>query len=196
MCSINHDRVLTFIHACLRHSAWYLIYTDTMNTNILPQDELERFHSIITESLQRLTSQQEYVHDLASHQQQFTPFRSLSQNQENIVTLLEALPSVSEKELEKFGHTGTPSLSSVASHRRKTPLKSLLDSTCSICMQPFLAILAEEETASVMESPAFYSGELGVTRLSQPWQCGHIFCRRELRIVLYLGVLVETRLDS
>lgn len=48
-------------------------------------------------------------------------------------------------------------------------------------MQPFLAILAEEETASVMESPAFYSGELGVTRLGQPWQCGHLFCRRELR---------------
>jgi hypothetical protein len=52
-------------------------------------------------------------------------------------------------------------------------------------MQPFLAILAEEETASAMESPAFYSGELGVTRLSEPWQCGHIFCRREFRILLF-----------
>lgn len=48
-------------------------------------------------------------------------------------------------------------------------------------MQPFLAILAEEESASVMMSPAFFSEELGVTRLNQPWQCGHLFCKRELR---------------
>ncbi|XP_006460067.1 hypothetical protein AGABI2DRAFT_191833 [Agaricus bisporus var. bisporus H97] len=112
-----------------------------MNMNMLQQDELERFHDIITESLQRFSSQE------------------LGQNQEHIVTLLEALPAVSEKELEKLGHT---------------------DSACSICMQPLLAILAEEETASAMESPAIYSGELGVTRLSQPWQCGHIFCRRDI----------------
>jgi len=53
-------------------------------------------------------------------------------------------------------------------------------------MQPFLAILAEEESASVMMSPAFFSEELGVTRLNQPWQCGHLFCKRELRFLILL----------
>jgi hypothetical protein len=38
--------------------------------------------------------------------QQLTPFPRLGRNQESIVTLLEALPAVSEKELEKLGHTG------------------------------------------------------------------------------------------
>lgn len=111
-----------------------------------------------------------------------TLFPRLGQNQEHIITLLEALPAVSEKELEKLGHTGTlrKSVESIA-------LISPSDSACSICMQPLLAILAEEETASAMESPAFYSGELGVTRLSQPWQCGHIFCRRELRVLSSLN---------
>lgn len=52
-------------------------------------------------------------------------------------------------------------------------------------MQPFLAILAEEETASVMDSPALFAGELGVTKLNKPWQCGHFFCRRELRFVFF-----------
>ena len=44
---------------------------------------------------------------------------------------------------------------------------------------PYLTILTEEEMALAMDSPAHPSEELGVTKLSQPWQCGHLFCRRE-----------------
>jgi len=43
-----------------------------------------------------------------------------------------------------------------------------------------LAIFAEEEMAGVMDSPAHPTEELGVTILSQPWQCGHVFCRRDI----------------
>lgn len=44
-----------------------------------------------------------------------------------------------------------------------------------------MAILAEEETASVMDSPAYASEEMGVTKLDQT--CGHAFCRKELRCI-------------
>lgn len=54
----------------------------------------------------------------------------------------------------------------------------LVDSVCPICLTSLHAILAEEETAIAMESPAHPIEELGVTRLSQT--CGHIFCRKEL----------------
>ncbi|KAJ3529844.1 hypothetical protein NM688_g7794 [Phlebia brevispora] len=40
------------------------------------------------------------------------------------------------------------------------------DSSCPICLTSFLAILAEEETAIAMDSPAHPIEELGVTRLS------------------------------
>ncbi|KAF7332166.1 MFS sugar [Mycena kentingensis (nom. inval.)] len=54
------------------------------------------------------------------------------------------------------------------------------DSLCPICYTPFLAILAEEETALAMDSPAHPADELGVTKLDQSWQCGHLFCRRDI----------------
>ena len=41
------------------------------------------------------------------------------------------------------------------------------DSVCPICLTSLHAILAEEETAIAMESPAHPIEELGVTRLSQ-----------------------------
>jgi hypothetical protein len=71
-----------------------------------------------------------------------------------------------------------------------------LESTCSICIQPFLAIIAEGESAKVMESPAFFSGDLGVTRLSQPWQCGHLFCRRELRFLSFHSLLIQLQIPG
>jgi len=98
---------------------------------------------------------------------QDAPERSEAQ-QEMTNALLMQLPAVSEKELEQAGHK---------------------DSICSICMQSFLAILAEEETASAMESPALFTGELGVTKLNQPWQCGHLFCRRDITKWLKTGKL-------
>lgn len=99
-------------------------------------------------------------------------------NGERTNRLLETLPSITEKELEKLGHRGNIVLSF---HEISAISLFNIDSVCSVCMQSFLAILAEEESASVMVSPAFFSGELGVTQLNQPWQCGHLFCRRELR---------------
>ena len=56
------------------------------------------------------------------------------------------------------------------------------DGTCPICLTSLLAILAEEETAIAMDSPAHPIEELGVTRLAQT--CGHIFCRKELSVFL------------
>jgi len=54
------------------------------------------------------------------------------------------------------------------------------DSVCPICFNPFLTILTEEEMALAMDSPAHPVEELGVTRLDQSWQCGHLFCRRDI----------------
>lgn len=73
--------------------------------------------------------------------------------------LLENLPRLTEKELVSSGHR---------------------DSLCPICLTPYLALLAEEESALAMESPAHPVEELGVTKLSQSWQCGHLFCRRDI----------------
>ncbi|EMD39963.1 hypothetical protein CERSUDRAFT_112198 [Gelatoporia subvermispora B] len=53
------------------------------------------------------------------------------------------------------------------------------DSPCPICLTQFLALVAEEETAMAMDSPAHPVEELGVTRLVQT--CGHIFCRKDIR---------------
>ncbi|KIY73766.1 hypothetical protein CYLTODRAFT_416787 [Cylindrobasidium torrendii FP15055 ss-10] len=54
------------------------------------------------------------------------------------------------------------------------------DSICAICLTPFLALLSEEEVAVAMDSPAHPLEELGVARLSKDWQCGHLFCRRDI----------------
>ncbi|ESK97609.1 hypothetical protein Moror_17471 [Moniliophthora roreri MCA 2997] len=73
--------------------------------------------------------------------------------------ILEALPRLQEKQIHELGHQ---------------------DSICPICFTSLLAILAEEEMAIAMDSPAHPIEELGVTRLSQSWQCGHIFCKRDI----------------
>lgn len=53
----------------------------------------------------------------------------------------------------------------------------MADNCCPICFNTFLAVLASEEMALAMDSPAVATEELGVTRLVET--CGHIFCRRE-----------------
>ncbi|KAJ6515927.1 hypothetical protein C8R45DRAFT_810198, partial [Mycena sanguinolenta] len=53
------------------------------------------------------------------------------------------------------------------------------DSLCPICFTPFAAILAEEETSLAVDDFAV-DDELGVTKLAAPWQCGHVFCRRDI----------------
>ncbi|KIK98001.1 hypothetical protein PAXRUDRAFT_96049, partial [Paxillus rubicundulus Ve08.2h10] len=52
------------------------------------------------------------------------------------------------------------------------------DGVCPICFNTLLAILAEEETAHVMDSPTHPVEELGVTKLQNT--CGHIFCRKDI----------------
>ncbi|KAG6919402.1 hypothetical protein DXG01_006285 [Tephrocybe rancida] len=43
-----------------------------------------------------------------------------------------------------------------------------------------MSIIAEEEIALAMDSPAHPIEELGITRLSKSWQCGHVFCRKDI----------------
>jgi len=84
---------------------------------------------------------------------------------QEIQELLGSFPRLSEADLIKLGHGDN-------------------DTTCPICITPLPAILAEEEMAVAMESPAHPFEELGVTRLwiesREEGQrgCGHLFCRR------------------
>jgi uncharacterized protein YbaR (Trm112 family) len=80
---------------------------------------------------------------------------SLNANQ--IDGLIKGLPHIDEKRLADLGEQG-----------------------CPICLTPYLALIAEEELALAMESPAQPVDTLGITKLSQPWQCGHMFCRRDI----------------
>lgn len=52
------------------------------------------------------------------------------------------------------------------------------DAVCPVCFNTFLAILAEEEHARAMDSPAHPVETLGVTRLNRT--CGHLFCRKDI----------------
>jgi len=81
--------------------------------------------------------------------------RSFSQTK----TLLDGLPRLTELQVELLGHK---------------------DSVCPICFNNLIAILSEEEVAIAMDSPAHPVEELGVTRLAAEWQCGHLFCRRDI----------------
>ncbi|KAJ7179149.1 hypothetical protein C8R46DRAFT_1211749 [Mycena filopes] len=81
----------------------------------------------------------------------------LSPEQRSLI--ISHLPRLSEDQIRGLGHH---------------------DSLCPICFTPFIAILAEEETALAMDSPAYPADELGVTKLGETWQCGHLFCRRDI----------------
>jgi len=67
--------------------------------------------------------------------------------------LITTLPRLSEEDVDKEG-------------------------VCPICLVPFRAHLAEEEMASVMESPAHASEDLGITCLENT--CKHVFCRKDI----------------
>ncbi|KAH7887784.1 hypothetical protein F5I97DRAFT_893392 [Phlebopus sp. FC_14] len=53
-----------------------------------------------------------------------------------------------------------------------------VDGVCPICFNTLLAILAKEEMALAMDTPAHAVEELGVTRLHRT--CGHLFCRKDI----------------
>ncbi|KIY51632.1 hypothetical protein FISHEDRAFT_5476, partial [Fistulina hepatica ATCC 64428] len=75
-----------------------------------------------------------------------------------IRTLLDRLPRLTEAQIKALGD----------------------NDCCPICLTSFLALLAEEEMALAMDSPAHSPVNLGVTRLNEPWQCGHVFCRKDI----------------
>lgn len=88
--------------------------------------------------------------------------------------LLSLLPHLTEKQVDRLGHKGA---NLAYPFHPDSPHNA--DSMCPICYTSFSAILAEEETALAMDSPAHPIEELGVTILDKPWQCSHIFCRKE-----------------
>ncbi|KAH7916085.1 hypothetical protein BJ138DRAFT_682743 [Hygrophoropsis aurantiaca] len=77
---------------------------------------------------------------------------------QEIQALTSNLPQVTESDVKTAGH---------------------IDSVCPICFNTFLSILAEEETALALDSPAHPVEELGVTKLHKT--CGHFFCRRDIK---------------
>lgn len=56
------------------------------------------------------------------------------------------------------------------------------DDTCAICQETFLAIIATEEMASVMETPGLPEEDMGVIKLPE---CGHRFCRKDIATWVY-----------
>ncbi|PAV20883.1 zinc C3HC4 type (RING finger) [Pyrrhoderma noxium] len=71
--------------------------------------------------------------------------------------LISKLPSLTEQDLIRLDHK---------------------ESCCPICFTPFLAVLAAEEMAQAMDSPAVAMEDMGVTRLADT--CGHLFCRKDI----------------
>lgn len=97
----------------------------------------------------------EEIDDLVSQFRLRTSDRRLSHQQ--MQNFFRELPSITEAELIADGKH---------------------DAACPICFNAFVAVLAEEETARAMDSPAHPVEELGVTRLQKT--CGHLFCRKDI----------------
>ncbi|KAI6151951.1 hypothetical protein BKA82DRAFT_4105279 [Pisolithus tinctorius] len=97
----------------------------------------------------------EEIDDLVSQFRLRTSDRRLSHQQ--IQKFFRELPRITEAELTADGKH---------------------DAACPICFNAFVAVLAEEETARAMDSPARPAEELGVTRLQKT--CGHMFCRKDI----------------
>jgi len=100
----------------------------------------------------------EQIRQLVMTQLGSAPGSNLLSHQE-MQQITRNLPTLTEEQIVALGHK---------------------DSVCPICFTSLLALIAEEETAIAMDSPAHPTEELGVTRLAQTWQCGHIFCRRDI----------------
>jgi uncharacterized Zn finger protein (UPF0148 family) len=92
-----------------------------------------------------------------------------------------------------IGHLTNVPRGQLSSAQKKTALEDLQrvdeksivelgdgDSLCPICLTPYNVILSEEELALAMDSPAHPIEELGIAKLAQSWQCGHLFCRKDI----------------
>jgi len=114
----------------------------------------------------------------------FASLRSLPQSER------EQIPDALRILLEDVGTASAGRLSESERHKLIDDLPKLSDAQvnkldhkdafCPICLNTFASLLAEEEMALAMDSPAYSVEELGITRMSQPWQCGHMFCRRDI----------------
>ncbi|KAI0732036.1 hypothetical protein C8Q72DRAFT_820436 [Fomitopsis betulina] len=118
-----------------------------------------------SESLQRRRSMSDFLimqaqRGRAGSDRMFNEIFSHLQNdlahQQKLQELSEGLPRLTEQDLAAAGE---------------------MDSPCPICLTPFAAIIAEEEMALAMDTPAHPVEQLGVTRFKDT--CRHIFCRKD-----------------
>jgi len=93
----------------------------------------------------------------ASAEEEGEESNTISLTDDQIKSIIEKLPRLTEADLERLGHR---------------------DASCPICMNTFLAAIAEEDMAYAMDSPAQPVEDRGVTRLAET--CGHVFCRKDL----------------
>ncbi|KAK7690084.1 hypothetical protein QCA50_006730 [Cerrena zonata] len=99
-------------------------------------------------------------------------------NRLKIEEFLATLPKVTEQDLAALDLSGICTLVSEQTQIR-TYLRALTDASCPICITPFLALLAEEEMAVAMDSPARPLEELGITKLKD--KCNHVFCKKDIQ---------------
>lgn len=83
------------------------------------------------------------------------------------------------------GQLSLPQIETVVGDLQRVDEKDIIelgynDSLCPICLTPYDVILSEEEMALAMDSPAHPIEGIGIAKLAQSWQCGHIFCRRDI----------------
>ncbi|KZW03759.1 hypothetical protein EXIGLDRAFT_827719 [Exidia glandulosa HHB12029] len=91
---------------------------------------------------------------------------------EFIIHPLDALAQI-DPQIEQFIESELPHISEDELRKIAEP-----DATCAICMTAFTAVIAEEELAQAMDSPAAVVENMGVTRLHKT--CGHMFCRKDI----------------
>jgi len=63
-------------------------------------------------------------------------------------------------------------------HAKAVLINMVIAHFCIICYNSYASLLAEEETAHALDSPAHPVEDLGLTRLDAEWQCKHTFCRK------------------
>ncbi|KAJ3869668.1 hypothetical protein EV359DRAFT_59624 [Lentinula novae-zelandiae] len=95
---------------------------------------------------------------------------------EEMDKIISKFPRLNEKQIIALGHEGN--------HSEQSTFPYFV---CPICFVPLTTLLAEEKTGLAMDSPAYPIEELGITKLAEPFQCNHIFCRRELSFLIKPG---------
>lgn len=107
------------------------------------------------------------------------PDNNLLELRDELRSLVEQLTNVPR------GQLSSAQIKTALGHLQRVDEKSIVelgdsDSLCPICLTSYNVILSEEELALAMDSPAHPIEELGIAKLAQSWQCGHLFCRRDI----------------